>query len=184
MTYAGMLEFGHIAQLFSVGFFLLLRETQSHFHRNSVIGIGPAKCQIDQVLAGIVCCWVSAPVHSSKRWDLRDSLSEVWTWPAVCGSGELRLAWLRAACIVHTLLSLSTVPLECKLPVSHQCDIPGLHVSTAVQVRFGVQHLSTSPSQSVQKIERTPVDWTKLQAQYSFSFLYKSEQRKSSDCVH
>lgn len=107
-----------------------------------VTGIGPAKCQIDQVLAGLVCCWVSAPVHSSKCWDPSDSPSEVWTWPAVCGSGVPRLAWLRAACIVHTLLSLSAVRLECKPTVSHQCDMLGLHVFVAVQVQFGVQHWS------------------------------------------
>lgn len=90
--------------------------------------IGPAKCQIDQVLlAGIVCCRVSAPVHSSKCCDPSDSWSEVWTWPAVCGSGVPRLAWLRAAYIVHTLLSLSAVPLECKPLVSHQCDRLGPH---------------------------------------------------------
>lgn len=149
-----------------------------------VIGIGPAKCQIDQVLAGIVCCRVSAPVHSSKCWDPSDSWSEVWTWPAVCSSGVPRLAWLRAACIVHTLLSLSAVPLECKR-ASHQWAILGLHVFVAVQVQFGVQHQSRLPSYSMQMIQRnnTYLDITACTIKFFLSF-YKSEQRKSSDNVH
>lgn len=45
-------------------------------------GPGPAKCQTDQVLAVIVCCWVSAPVHSSKCWDPSDFFE--WSLNLAC----------------------------------------------------------------------------------------------------
>lgn len=99
----------------------------NHIPQELATGFSPATCQIDQVLAGIVCCWVSAPVHSTKCWDPSKSWSVVWTWPAICSSDRPRLAWMKAACIVHSLLSLSGVPLECKPPVSQQRNIPELH---------------------------------------------------------
>ena len=97
-----------------------------------VADISPAKRQTDQVFAGIDCSRASAPVHSSTWLDPSDSFREVWTWPASCGSDVPGLARLRAPRIVHTVLSLSTVPLECKLPVSHQHDILGPRISAAV----------------------------------------------------
>lgn len=50
----------------SVGFLSFVARGPITIPQELAIGLSPAKCQIDQVLAGIVCCRVSAPVHSSK----------------------------------------------------------------------------------------------------------------------
>lgn len=115
----------------ALDFLLLLHDNQTISHRNPslqsvqpfrVLGLTAAECLHLCIPPGD-----EIPATLSAEFELGF---------AVRSSGVPRLARLRAACIVHTLLSLSTVPLECKPSMSHQHDILGLHISVALQVQF------------------------------------------------
>lgn len=162
----------------SVDFFLLLRETRSQSHRNLSLAWAPAKCQIDQVLAGIVCCRVSAPVHSSKCWDPSDSfkgslfffffklglLFAAQAYPDLPG-------WERLVLYTHSCHS----PLFPR-NVNHRRETPRLHVFlfiflVAVQVQLRVRRWSTLTSYSERKWTLT---WTRTM-RFSFLLVWTKE---------
>lgn len=139
----------------SVDLFPLLRGPQSHSHRNLPLALALQSVKLIKCwlwLSAAECLHLCIPLSVEIPVI---SLSEVWTWPAFCSPGVPRLAWLRAVCIVHTLLSLSAVPLECKPPVSQQSHILGLRVFVVVQVQFGMQGRKALPSHGVQLIGKS-----------------------------
>lgn len=119
----------------SLDFLLLLHDNPTLSHRNlSLQSVQPIKVL---GLTATECLHLCIPPGDEIPATLS---AEFELGSAICSSGVPELARLRAACIVHTLLSLSTVPLECKPSMSHQRDVLGLHISVAVQVQFRGRH--------------------------------------------